>query len=281
MPLKLTHAGAFAGKLLLSVLAVFAFIYFGLKVPAFQRSAEPIGWDAVAGKNLSAGTVIDPLHSTALGDIQFASDDDLFSGSFFLADQNMGFATREVITQGPCDGAGLRYIRSDCPNCMIAELDAQEGQPPTVYWMQETLGSPEASGTIYRNCVASNDDGTVTVPMLSFRSDTLALAGSAQQNSAAAAPSPIPLLEGHVRISAMSLGDWFIAVDSVKISAGALAAKEAQLLQDGWVRTATGDAPPLEYVEQRVYKRSPTELSVVSLALDENEFQLITMTNAK
>ncbi|MFT4520726.1 MAG: hypothetical protein ACI9JM_003131 [Halioglobus sp.] len=283
MPVRLTQAGSFILKLFLSLLAVFVFVYFGLKVPEFQRSAEPIAWDAVAGKNLSAGTVIDPLNSTALGNIEFASADDLFSGSFFVADQDMGFDTREVNTAGPCDGAGLRYIKTDCPNCVIAEIESQDGEAPTVYWMKQAIGEAEVSGTIYRDCVANNDDGTVTVPMLSFSSDTLALANTAPgtPGTPASVPSPIPLVDGHKRISAMSLGDWSIAVDSVEDSNKALLAMEAKLLVEGWVRTATGEAPPLEYVEQRVYKRSPTELCVVSLTQEEDEFQLVTMTNAK
>lgn len=280
MPVRLTQAGSFIVKLFLSLLAVMAFVYFGLKVPAFHRSPEPIAWDAVAGKDLSAGTVIDPLHSTALGDIQFATDDDLFSGSFFLADQDMGFDTRELKTAGPCNGAGLRYIKTDCPDCVIAEIESQDGEAPTVYWMKQATGEADVSGTIYRDCVASNADGSVTVPMLSFSSDTLALTNTTASTTSSA-PSPIPLIDGQKRISAMSLGDWSIAVDSVENSNNALLAMEAKLLVKGWVRTAKGEAPPIEYVDQRVYKRSPTELCVVSLTQEEDEFQLVTMTNAK
>lgn len=277
---RLGQVSSAFGKVFLSALAVFAFLYFGLKMPALNRSTQAISWDAVAGNNLSAGTVIDTLHSTALGEIEFASDDDLFSGSFYLAEQDMGFETREVNTAEPCEGAGLRYIKKDCPGCMIAEMEAENGQPPTVYWMKQSLGQADVSGTIYRNCSASNDNGTVTVPMLSFNSDSLALANTAPR-SAANAPSPVPLIDGHVRVSAMTLGDWSIAVDSVKNSTGALAAMESKLFLDGWERTATGEAPVVQYIDQRVYKRSPIELCVVSLTQDEGEYQLITMTNAQ
>jgi hypothetical protein len=252
-------------KLAASLVAIAAFFFISAQLPYFQ-SDQPIslaGFTPMSGNNTAAN-----LPAT----LSITDGDARFSGDFFDAGSNTGFAMEEVDVAGPCTEAGERYLAHSCPQCSVTPAISDAGDPPTLFWMDPTA-EQSTVGTIFRDCAAELPNGQVRVPVLSFSDNNIDLTRSGDDSTTA----PIPALANSTRESHMTLGNWAITVDSVDAGVQALDQMGLLLGDAGWQEVSQGKDKPRS--SQRVYARGEAHLCVVTLNQIDGAFQLVTMMN--
>lgn len=264
-------------KLALSLAAVAAFLVLSAKVPYLSKKSEPVSWESLSGVEGMTGKASSAaLQDSAPALIAFPDENALFNGHFQLEGDGQGFATREVEVDGPCIGAGTRYLQQTCPDCGFVDSPAQPGQPATILWMSTGAGQ-DASGSIFRDCTQDLHNGSVRVVMLEFQADAIDLQGS-PSGHVDMYSAMVPTLPGSERVSVMTLGEWSIVVDESD-SPSALLMMESKLLAEGWQRVEGEVAPASPAANQRTYKRGKLGLCVVTETVEGDQRQLVTMTN--
>ena len=261
-------------KLIASGLLVAVFLVMTARLPYLEQGSRPVSWDSLSGTR----TYFTPVTFTGEdhAEITFADANALFSGQFYLAEEGVGFETREIDVDGPCENAGRRYLEQHCAGCDFSESPPQPGLPPTLFWFDVDQSVGE-SGNILRDCVAEVPGGKVRLAMITYQSDQLQLTGPAGDGSRVPS-SALPEVPGATRVSVMSLGEWSVIVDEIP-GTGAMAEMERRLLGGGWEIVPASTLRSPDGGEQRTFKRSATELCVVTQALEGDTLQLITMTN--
>ena len=261
-------------KVFLSAFVVVLFLVISARLPYLEPGGSADSWDTVSG--VRSLFTPDTFRGASPAEISFADANALFSGQFYLADEGIGFETREIDVQGPCEDAGLRYLEQYCDDCNFTETPEQPGLPPTLFWMGKDKAAGE-SGNVLRDCVAELPEGKVRVALISYDSDQLTLADDIAAGSGMPT-SALPEVPGATRVSVMSLGEWSIVVDEIENHL-AFDHMEQRLLIADWEKIPDSVVRSPDGSEQRIYQRGASELCVVTQAVDGESLQLITMTN--
>jgi hypothetical protein len=198
----------------------------------------------------------------------------LFRGQFTQAGGNPAFVNREHRVEGPCEGAGLRYARSVCPDCQLLGEDAATGNN-MVMWTE----GPENEGVFHavsRDCITTAPDGASVVGSLEFGGS--AVVGGAD---ATFADGLVPLVPGAERLAAFEIGGWLATLDEVVKPATAMADMNRMLVQRGW-REAKGQEAiaAVETLGQRVFTNDANALCVVTLNEEGGKYQLMTILSS-
>ena len=152
----------------------------------------------------------------------------LFNAQFFGVEGEQGFTTSEHEIPGVCEGAGQRFIQSDCPECLPLS-DLATGSDMLIW--QQTLENDVVIRSVSRDCIAFSDEGTPIVGALAFGSGTAKLDARVTVKNA----GNVPLLYGARRIAALSLGSWSATYDEVARPSSALGDMASALV---WARMA-------------------------------------------
>lgn len=253
------------GKLLLSLIAVYLFILIGSSLPFFHSS--PSGYEiTTASSTLASSSILGGIAPTST--LSIAGLDNRLVGQILSPDGSSGFSMEEVDTTGPCKNAGERYLETACPGCTVSDGVVGEDGSKNLLWIREN----GEVGMIYRDCTQTLPNGQVRIPTVIMSGDSLSLS---QDQTQARAPDPtaaIPALPGSTRESAMTMGMWAIAIDSLRTKKNALNEMGNLLKIQGWEVV-----PKEEQANQRVYTRDADLLCVVTLNETDQGNQLVTM----
>lgn len=252
------------GKLLLSLIAVYLFILIGSSLPFFHSS--PTGYEITkASSTLASSSVLGMAPKSTLS---IAGLDNRLIGQILSPDGSSGFSMEEVDTAGPCENAGERYLEKTCVGCTVSEGVAGEDGSKNLLWIREN----GEVGMIYRDCTESLSNGQVRIPTVIMSSDSLSLSQDQAQAREQDPTRAIPSLPGSTRDSAMTMGMWAIAIDSLRTKKNALDDMGNLLEIEGWEAVPKEGQP-----NQRVFTRDSDFLCVVTLNETDQGNQLVTM----
>ncbi|MFK7976730.1 MAG: hypothetical protein AB8C02_11365 [Halioglobus sp.] len=248
------------GKLILSLVAVYAFILIGSSLPFFHST--PTGYEITTpSSTLASPTNLGMVPQSTLS---IAGLDNRLVGQILSPDGGSGFSMEEVDIDGPCKNAGERHLELTCHACTVTEGVPGDDGSKNLLWMREN----GEVGMIYRDCTETLANGQVRIPTVIMSSDSLNMAQAQELDTAKA----IPALPGSSRDSAMTMGMWVIAIDSLRTNKNALHDMGMLLAIDGWELV-----PQEKQSNQRVYSRNPDLLCVVTLNQTDHGHQLVTM----
>jgi hypothetical protein len=191
-----------------------------------------------------------------------------FSARFAPSGGNPAFATKEIVVEGGCEGAGRRYLQQTCPDCPVVGGKQPPGRPNMLMWTD----ADGAAHWITADCIAERADNRAVVGTIDLAGDEFDAAGDTL--------ALVPLIPGGKRLASMELGGWLTTMDEVGESTNALAAMSAALRSRGW-RQTEGQPPGIGVLssEQRVFTRYGQETCVIYLAREDESVQLITIVS--
>lgn len=218
------------------------------------------------------GSLVTSGAASQLEAIEAGSVLGLFQGSFAADAAGSGFSSSEQVVDGPCRGAGARYVDAVCPGCpVVPGGDATPGEPGMLLWVEG--GTQHA---VSADCVSINDQQQSIVGVLTFFDETMQLGGE----TAGSVNSKIPIVPGARRTAAIEMGSWTVAFDEVADTGLALSRMAGLLVAQGW-REVSPDVPDLlpSVVGERVFANGTAAYCVVSVSQDGAQGQLVTMIN--
>jgi hypothetical protein len=260
----LVFLGRFLGRIIVSAIVVFLVLFVAAKTPMLDPEG-PLPWlDDTSPEISELGPSM--LDSLAMSPMQ------TLDGSVIGLD-GAGFDMTEVVVDGVCEDAGRRYIRTQCPDCLIMEGQTAINEPGVLIWSSDLAAATEFNA-IFQDCSEQQGD-RVIVPMVTLSGSSSAL--NLGQNPAVTAGrvAPVPLPFSGVQVSAFKLGNWHVVEQSLQGEQDVMARTQQHLVDQGW-RLPRGQATQAD-PEQLTFVSGQGDILVVTLREQVASTSLITL----